>query len=41
MEVNQLGNAAVSVSGMILAHVGRGMLLADSSEVGLVSLRCG
>lgn len=29
------------VSGMILAHVGRGMLLADSSEVGLVSLRCG
>lgn len=41
LEVNQLGNAVVSVSGMILAHGGRSMLLADSSEVGLVSLSRG
>lgn len=41
LEMNQLENAWAGVSRMILAHVGRGMLFADSPGVGPVPLRCG
>lgn len=41
LEENHLGNAWASISGRILAYVGRGMLFADSPGVGPVSLRCG
>ena len=41
LEMNQLGNAWASVSGMILAYVGRGVLFADSPGISPISLRCG
>ena len=41
LEMNQLGNAWASVSGMILAYVGRAVPFADSPGISPISLRCG